>query len=241
MATTFVSAITDEAIQRICYNGGGWELTPFRAAISEDNILDQITIFDEDGNLTPEAAEKMTSMTSDDYNLSERWFELPFSSLPKSGSDSKISTLTHHIVIPSNYPIGSAITKNIGTIFFIYQEHKTQLPFLYAVACPSEPIVFEKDVPQSLFFNFSIKSSITSTDTNYIINYTYPQDIDDHNFSSNVHDDLVKRDGSRFLTNTLKYQNESLMNWNNEASESLVSKRYIDELINKLKVDNNLR
>ena len=246
MNSTFVSAVTDEAIQRICYNGGGWELTPYRAAISENNILQGITILDENNQLTPEAVEILTRITSEDYNLIDRWFESPFSAVSKTGSNKAVSTLTHHIVIPADYSIGAVNTKNIGTIFFIYQEHETENPFLYGVAVPTETLTFEAGITQSLFFNFSVQSSISLSDTSYVINYTYPQDINDHNLSSDVHDNLLKRDGSRTITydengnyGVLRY--DGTRDWNNLPSTSLVAKEYIDAQINKLKSDNNLR
>lgn len=240
MSTTFVSAITDEAIQRICYTGGGWDLNPFHFIVSETNVLDGITIFNPDGTLTEAAKTKLTSLTTEDISQDlQNWFESPFSAVTKSSkssteSSSASSTLAHHIVIPAN---ASNFPKNINTIYFLYKEHNTGDIFLYAVAVATEELLFEPGVTQSLFFNFTIQSASAVPEVNFVINYTYPSDIADHNTSEDVHNNLVRRDGSLLLTGTLMYNGNRTFT----GDYQLVSKEYVDQQIRILKLDNNLR
>ena len=231
MATKWISVITDEAMQKICYECGGWQLTPYKYAVTETDLLKNITVVDDQGNVTDEAYEKLTSLTTADMlddinNTTKVWCIQPFSSITKSNDYS----LLHHIVIPSDLV---DINKDIKTIYFQYQANNGEI-FLYAVAYAIEDIIYEKGVTQSFYFNFTVSNKIYSGDTNFVINYTYPQEIADHNtadiYANQIHDGLVDRGGQRTLTGVLSYNENKRFTNNNQ----LVSKQYVDEMFTKL-------
>ena len=236
MATKFISAITDEAMQKICYVGGGWTLQPYQYIVSETDILDGTVIFDDDGKVTEEAYEKLLSFTTSDMqdDVSKgsdvAWHQEAFSSITKANE----TTLTHHIVIPPNVDVPS--NKTIKTIYFLYKSQDEEI-FLYAIAYAVEDVIYEKGITQSLFFNFTVTNTKYVDDINFTLNYSYPNEIADHNTSENVHDNLVRRDGSKTITGTLMYSGERSFT----SPYQLVSKEYIDSLIEKLKADNGLR
>ena len=77
-------------------------------------------------------------------------------------------------------------------------------------------------------------------DISFTVNYTYPQEISDHNTTEDAHSLLLKRDGSRDITgNFLTYS--GTRDFSSASDYVLVSKEYVDSLITKLKSDNNLR
>lgn len=235
MADKFISAVTDEAMQRICYNGGGWELTPYRFIVSDTDILNGATIYDSSGDVTEEVKTILKEYTSNMMmNDSGNWCELPFSSLTKDST--KQNTLTHHLVIPANQ---TTTEKDIKTIYFVYKPHEGEA-FLYAVAVAPTAIIFEPGLTQSLFFNFTVNNEYNTSSVSFTINYTYPQEIEDHNNDTEAHSSIlskyVLRDGSRTISNPLMYSTE--MQFTNNYQ--LVSKAYVDNLINTLKANNNL-
>lgn len=237
MATKFISAITDEAMQKICYEGGGWVLTPFEFSVSETDLLDGIAQIDADGNLLneDECLQKLTSLNTsdmmDDIQSGGRvWCTLPFSSVTKANS----TTLSHHVLIPPDISIIGE--KKVKTIYFKYQNNEGEI-FLYAVACALADNTYEVGVTQSLFFTFTVSNSKYMDGVNFDINYTYPQEISDHNTAVDVHDNLVRRDGSKTITGTLMYSG----NREFTSDFQLVSKEYVDSLIRELKLNNNLR
>lgn len=228
----FVTAITDEAMQRICYTGGGWELTPYQFAVSSKDVLNGITIYDDQGEVTDEAKIALTEMNSNDLNKDTHiWCQFPFSSLIQDQTVK--NTLQHHLVIPGN---ASSVERDIKTIYFIYTPHDGE-PFLYAVAVAPEVIVYEPNVTQSFFFNFTVTNNFNTNDVTFTVDYTYPQAIDDHNNDVNAHSNFVSRDGTRDITGTLRYSGEREFT----SDYQLVSKKYVDELIRVLKAQNNLR
>ena len=106
MGTKFITVITDEAMQKICYEGGGWILSPFQFAVSETDVLKNTTVLDERGNVTDEAYEKLTSLTTSDMmadisGANNVWCQLPFSSITKAND----TTLNHNVIIPSDYGV----------------------------------------------------------------------------------------------------------------------------------------
>ena len=223
MAKEFVSAITDEAMERICYNGGGWELTPFQFAVSEKDVLEGVpSIIDGTGRITDVAYEKLKEMTTDDLNSDDLiWCQLPFSSCSKVND----MTLAHHITIPPNLTIDSDF-KKVKTIYFLYKAHDESI-FLYAVARALEDIEYENGIVQSHFFNFTVTNANTSSEVDFLINYTYPTDIESHNTDVNSHENLVSRDGSRNIEGILAYD----QSFNFTNSKQLVSKQYVDDLV----------
>ena len=231
MATKFISAITDEAMQKICYSGGGWTLQPYKYVISETDILKNISILDESGKVSDEAYEVLLSYTTSDAQEDRSiggWHEDTFSSISKANS----TTLTHHIMIPSDVDVET--NKNIKTIYFFYRSEDEEI-FLYAIAYSLDTLVYERGVIQSLFFTFTVNNTKFTNNLNFKIDYSFPREISDHNTSEDVHDTLVKRDGSRIITGTLEYNGDRTF-----TDYQLVSKQYVDSIIAKLKQDNNL-
>jgi len=241
MATKFITVITDEAMQKICYEGGGWVLTPYEFAVSETDVLDGIQVIDPlTEEPTPEALEKLNSLNTqsmmDDINNNKVWCQLPFSSIVQANA----TTLNHHVVIPPDLDVTS--NKTIKTIYFKYQSNANEV-FLYAIAYAvdtedSYGITYEIGVTQSFFFTFTVANQSSIDIVKFQVNYTYPQDIDDHNLSDDVHDNMLKRDGSRTATNFLNYS--GYRDFSTAGNYALVSKDYVDNLIAKLKRDNNL-
>lgn len=237
MAIKFLSVVTDEAMQKICYEGGGWDLNPYRFAISETDYLDGIIELDAEGNVTneDECLEKLCSLSTDDMmkdinKASTVWCNMPFSTVSKANNNS----LNHHIVIPPDLDVTS--NKAIKTIYFIYQAHNGET-FLYGLAYAVGSRIYELGITQSMYFTFTVSNARYVDNVTYTVNYTYPQEIEDHNNTEDVHTNLVKRDGSRTITGTLMYSGSREYSNNYQ----LVSKEYVDKLIAKLKSDNNLK
>lgn len=234
MATKFISVITDEAMQKICYTGGGWTLSPYQFAISETNLLGDIPPLDSEGNVTQEAYDKLKSMTSADMYAdlatSSKWCQRPFEAITKTNA----TTLGHHVVVPADWKVST--NKKIKAIYFLYQAEDGEI-FLYGIALAVEDIIYEKGITQSLLFNFSVANERTVDEVNFVVNYTYPSEINDHNTSEDVHDNLVRRDGSKTITGTLMYSGDR----NFTSQYQLVSKAYVDNLIAQLKANNNLK
>ena len=209
----FISAITDEAMQKICYStggsGSGWTLKPYEFAISSTDILSGYSdsqIFDSEGHVKPEIQEILKDFTTEkmqqDMNSGNVWCELPFSGVTKPKKES--DTLTHHLVVPSNY-FSDQQVKQIKTIYFIYRDQNNN-GFLYALARATNYMAYETGVTQSFFFNFTVTNSQSIDMTNFIVNYSYPLEIEGHNQSTASHMPLVMRDGSRTLTGILEYE-----------------------------------
>ena len=226
MSDQFISAITDEAMTRICY-AGGWNLTPYMFFISQTDVLEGWTdeqIFDLQGNVREEVLTFLKQYTTEqmqnDYTSGNVWYSNRFSSISQANS----TTLTHHINIPGDVAIDTS-SKEIKTIFFIYRDNAEQ-DFLYALARSNGMLIFEHGITQSFFFNFTVTNAATQDMTNFILNYSCAQEIEDHNttWGPQIHSNLVARDGSRTLTGELKYENNIAPTTNN----SLVDKLYVD-------------
>lgn len=226
MSDQFLSAITDEAMSRICYDGG-WNLTPYSFMISEADILEGWTddqIFDSDGNATSEVLEYLKLYTTEQmqeaYDNGYVWYTNQFSSITQAND----TTLTHHITIPGDVVISTS-SKDIKTIYFVYRDNDGQ-DFLYAIARCNTTLIYEESVTQSFFFNFTVTNAATQDMTNFILNYSCAQEIEDHNttFGPEIHSDLVARDGSRTLIGELLY--ESDVEITNE--NAVVDKGYVD-------------
>lgn len=231
MSDQFISAITDEAMSRICYDGG-WNLTPYMFFVSETDVFEgwsESQIFNEDGTPTEEAKTFLKTYTTvqmqNDYTSGNVWYSNQFSSVSQANS----TTLTHHINIPGDIAIDTT-SKEIKTIFFIYKDHYDQ-DFLYALARSNSTLIFEHGVTQSFFFNFTVTNADTQDMTNFILNYSCAHEIEDHNttFGPQIHSNLVARDGSRDLTGILTYTGIDENDFTND--NQLVSKGYVDQYV----------
>ena len=233
--TQFISCITDEAMQRICYSttesGSGWTLKPFQFAVSTTDPLagySESQIFDEEGNVRPEIIKILRDVRTETLDLDLTngvWCQLPYSGLTKANK----TTITHHIVIPSNL-FSEKTTKEIKTIYFIYKDQNGDA-FLYALARATSYMAYETGVTQSFFFNFTVANSTQIDMTQFTVNYSYPLEIQDHDQNEDSHVALVKRDGSRSITGILKYDNIPVEEFIDD--DQLIPKKYVDEYIQK--------
>jgi hypothetical protein len=228
MSEQFVSVITNEAMSRICYDGG-WDLKPYMFFISQTDVLEQFSeqeIFDKEDNIKPEIFEYLKDMTTEkmdlDYSSGAVWYSANFSSVSKANT----TTLTHHINIPGDIAI-DASAKEIRTIYFIYQDKYGQ-SFLYALARSNGVLLFEQGVSQSFFFNFTVTNSQTQDMTEFILNYSCAHEIEDHNttFGPEIHSNLVARDGSRDVTEILNY--DAHPDFSKAQGRAIVDKQYVD-------------
>ena len=174
----FISAITDEAMQRICYDetsdGNGWMLTPLQFAISSTDVFagwSDSEIWDDNGKVLPKAYEHLHDLTTEDMKDDMEaigggvWYESKFSGITPVASGGSAeegyessATLTHHIVLPTNaLPEGES--GQIKTIYFIYIDPNNNEPFLYAVARATDYLGYESGVTQSFFFNFTVANT----------------------------------------------------------------------------------
>lgn len=198
----FNICITDEACTyaRVASTTPGWYLTPKKWCISSSS-----------GDFSP-------SRTSS--SMLTPWVQQPFSAILPQGTNK----LLHSLVIPPN---ASTYSMTIGEIYFIYEDYYGN-EFLYALAQPTTPLEFTPGVSQSYSFLFALNNT-TVADT-FIIDYTYPQDIQDHNAASDSHINLLAKDGSRLASNILKYETELLFS----NDRDIVDKAYIDNLVNRI-------
>ena len=242
-ADQFILAITNEAMDKVCYEttGGdsGWNLRPFQFAITETDVLAQYTddqIFNADGTVKDEIYDYLQTLTTKDLekDVDNIWCELPFSGVTKIGVNNEgegatgFSTLSHHIVIPADLTI-SGETKQIRSIYYIYMDNRG-IPFLYAVARANNYMIYEAGLTQKYFFDFTVANAYALKAGEFVVNYSYPLEIQDHNNSADAHEDLVKRDGSRVLTGLLNYSQDHT---SITQPTQLVDKAYIDKIINE--------
>ena len=244
MSEQFVSVITNEAMCKICYDGG-WQLKPFMFFVSQTDILGHFSeeeIFDENGAIRPAIYEYMKDLTTEqmeqDYNQDNVWYSSQFSSISKANE----TTLTHHLNIPGDIALDTA-TKEIRTIYFLYQDvYGTR--FLYAIARANSTLLFEQGVSQSFFFTFTVTNGETKEMTEFVLNYSCAQDVQDHNttWGEEIHSNLVARDGSRFLNGMLYYKDITATDFDKitpdqaklpgfKDGQQLISKAYVDRYI----------
>ena len=242
MSDQFISAITDEAMARICYDGG-WGLKPYKFLISQSDIFDGSSTQEpwsrkqawDSGDeavreaLKGEAFEYLQKVVTEnmqnDYTSGNVWYNARFSSVTKANE----TTLVHHVNIPGDVAIDTT-SKTIKTIYFVYQDNAGQ-DFLYAVARCNSSLIFETGITQSFFFNFTVTNSQTQDMTEFILNYSCAHEIEDHNvtFGPEIHSNLVASDGSRLLSGVLKYNNISVDQFTD--GDQLISKKYVDQYI----------
>lgn len=248
----FISAITDEAMQRICYDetsdGNGWMLTPLQFAISSTDVLQGKTeseIWDDQGKVRPEIYELLHDFTTEAMKRDMDplygggvWYESKFSGITpvasggsaEEGYDSS-ATLTHHIVIPTN-AIPEGESGQIKTIYFIYIDPNNNEPFLYALARATDYLAYESGVTQSFFFNFTVANTDELTNIQFDVKYAYPLELEDHNQHPNSHNNLVARDGSRVVTSVLNYT--SNVNINTAPETAIPNKKYVDDKVSTI-------
>lgn len=239
----FIPIITNEAMDKICYKGGGWDITPYAYAVSSTDILADIT---RDDAFEENAKRILKEITKTTYNADTNiWYSCPFTYVTKVNDES----LVHRIVIPTNAL--SSGSKDIKTIYFLYKnKHTFDEIFLYAIAYVKDieeigkGILYEAGTIKSYFFTFSV--STNKNLNNFYLDYSYPELIELHNLSDihnldsdkkEVHEGLLARDGSRNLTGLLNYKDNKTFTEDNQ----LVSKEYVDNQIAILKSYNNLR
>lgn len=250
----FISAITDEAMQRICYDetsdGNGWILTPLQFAISSTDVFagwSDSEIWDDKGKVLPKAYEHLHDLTTE-YMKNDMetigggvWYESKFSGITPVASGGSAeegykssATLTHHIVLPTNaLPEGES--GQIKTIYFIYIDPNNNEPFLYAVARATDYLGYESGVTQSFFFNFTVGNTDELTNIQFDVKYAYPLELEDHNQHPNSHNNLVARDGSRVITSVLNYT--SNVNINTAPDTAIPNKKYVDDKVNGISTD----
>lgn len=236
MSEQFISVITNEAMSRVCY-AGGWNLKPIKFYISQTDILDgwekkdAWDSGDEDtrNRLKEEAFTYLKNIVTEtmqnDYTSGNVWYNANFASVSKANE----TTLTHHVVIPGDVAIDTS-SKTIKTIYFLYQDNAGQ-NFLYAIARSNTELIFETGITQSFFFNFTVTNSDAQEMTEFILNYSSAQEIEDHNttFGPEIHSNLVARDGSRTLNGVLSYTGIDDEDFTKE--DQLVSKGYVDKFV----------
>ncbi len=242
MSDQFISVITDEAMARICYDGG-WNLKPFKFLVSQKDVFDGITTQEawskkaawDAGDSTvkeqlkQEAFEYLQKVVTedmqDDYTSGNVWYNARFSSVTKANE----TTLVHHVNIPGDVAIDTS-SKTIKTIYFVYQDNAGQ-DFLYAIARSNGDLIFETGITQSFFFNFTVTNSQSQELTEFVLNYSCAHEIEDHNttFGPEIHSNLVARDGSRSVSGILKYADIDVDAFTDP--NDLIPKKYVDQYI----------
>lgn len=237
MSDQFISAITDEAMTRVCYNGG-WNLKPFKFFVSQSDVFDGSgdreawpykQQWDEGTEETREELKEsafeylrtaLTKEMQSDYTSGNCWYNAKFSSISKTND----VTLCHHLNIPGDIAIDTP-SKLIKTIYFVYQDNSGQ-DFLYAIARANGDLIFETGITQSFFFNFTVTNTMAQEMTEFILNYSCAHEIEDHNtnFGDQIHSNLVARDGSRNIDGILEYDTNKTFT----KGTQLVSKNYVD-------------
>ena len=163
--------------------GKGWHLTPKRYEIS--SIASGI--FNDTRNLA---------------SRNETWIARSFSGIYPLGSNK----LLNNITIPAD---ARTSTIAIREVYFVYENHDDEgsTEFLFAIARPTVDLEFTPGVSQSFKFLFTL-NNIDQIESMIDVQYTYPEEISDHNLDLNAHDYFLKRDGSRTATGVLSYDSE---------------------------------
>lgn len=238
MSDSFITAITNEAMSRICYTGG-WVLTPFKFYISEEDIFGGYNgIIPDSGDVPQEALEYLKRKTTEDFesdiDAGNVWYNNKFSGISKAADN----TLTHHITIPGDDVNIDGNSKDIKTIYFIYKDNNGY-EFLYAIASCRGNTVYEKGVTQSFFFTFTVSNDDAKDLVSFNLEYSAAHEISDHNSEQNdgVHSFLLARDGSRKAVDFLYYEDDITVTSFNELGnpkngQKLASKAYVDWVAN---------
>lgn len=198
---TFNLYITNEGVAeaRETLSNPGWYLIPYQFRISQNR-----------GQIN-------ATRTYDSIDTNP-WYSEAFSGVTAGTTDNK---LIHSVIIP---PViqGQTGERIYGEIYFIYKNHNNE-PFLYAIGAPTTSLAWSPGVSQQFYFAFTL-NNVNIADT-FDIQYTYPQDISDHNTNSDSHELLLKRDGSRAATGILTYDSSKTFTQDNQ----ITNKKYVDD------------
>lgn len=115
------------------------------------------------------------------------------------------------------------IDRQIGEIYFIYTNESNE-EFLFAIAQPSSTLMFTPGVQQNYIFVFKLNN--TNVADIVQINYSFAEDITDHNNDPDAHPYLLARDGSRTATGVLEYATVQSFT----TPRDIVDKEYVDNI-----------
>lgn len=102
--------------------------------------------------------------------------------------EGKYGQIIFSIVIPPNAEI---LDTKIEEIYFICKDRNGE-EFLYGIAQPNQDLYFTPGVTQSYAFVFTINN--INVPNTYVMNYTFPQDIEDHNNDPNAHGNMIQEE-----------------------------------------------
>lgn len=182
----------------------GWYLTPYECRITESRS-------------------EITSNRTTASMSTNLWYSEKFSGVV---ADSNENSLIHTVVVP---PViaGQDGERRYGEIYFVYKNYQGD-EFLYAIAAPKEEVNWIPGISQQFYFSFILSNADVETD--FVINYTYPQEIESHNIRPDSHPELLARDGSRTATGILTYDQLKQFTQDNQ----IVNKKYIDDGMNEI-------
>lgn len=170
---TFNMVITTEGLTyaRQASVKPGWYIIPKRFGVS---------------NIAGALDKNRTTLT-----MNETWYTSPFSGVYPSSTNKLLNSV---VIAPNAYPIQIQVAE----IYFIYETPNGE-EFLYAIAQPTEVLPFVPGVAQDYVFSFTLND--TNVSDTYLIDYTFPQDIEDHNQREDAHEELFKRKANTSLDN----------------------------------------
>ena len=102
--------------------------------------------------------------------------------------EGKYGQIIFSVVIPPNAEI---LDTKIEEIYFICKDRNGE-EFLYGIAQPNQDLYFTPGVTQSYAFVFTINN--INVPNTYVMNYTFPQDIEDHNNDPNAHGNMIQEE-----------------------------------------------
>lgn len=102
--------------------------------------------------------------------------------------EGKYGQIIFSVVIPPNAEI---LDTKIEEIYFICKDRNGE-EFLYGIAQPNQDLYFTPGVTQSYAFVFTINN--INVPNTYEINYTFPQDIEDHNNDPGAHGNMIQEE-----------------------------------------------
>lgn len=157
-------------------------------------------------------------------------------SSPLSGAypvdEKRSGQIIFSVVIPPNAQI---LDTKIEEIYFICKDRNGE-EFLYGIAQPNQDLYFTPGVTQSYAFVFTINN--INVENTYIMNYTFPQDIDDHNHDPLAHDEILTRVLNKTqVSNCILEAPNGVLEYD-EESNSITIKSGIKHLIPNGRLDN---
>ena len=174
MSDQFISAVTNEAMSRICYTGG-WDLKPYKFLVSQSDVFDGTStqpawdkkdIWDSGSDevreqLKGEASKYLQKIVTqdmqDDYTAGNAWFNARFSSITKTNE----TTLAHHLNIPGDIAIDTS-SKNIKSMKISILRCQTSHKIFSIYQCMGSKILasFPSNILILIDFNKSIKNKV---------------------------------------------------------------------------------